>query len=33
MTTLYLSEYGANLKLKDNRLIIKKSEETLKKYL
>lgn len=30
MTTLYLSEDGANLKLKDNRLIIKKSEETLK---
>lgn len=30
MTTLYLAEDGSNLKLKDNRLIIKKSEETLK---
>src|SRR5574344_758806 len=30
MTILYLTEEGSNLQLKDNRLIIKKTEETLK---
>ncbi len=30
MTTLYLTEDGATLKIKDNRLIVQKTEETLK---